>query len=172
MMTTNQSGRAVLETPSPMTPKELASMPQYHSSQNLPLQKIRTPQSIRELVFRRDGYHCCYCGVHQSEKTLSVDHIFPESGGGPSVLWNLLSCCTQCNSLKGALSLTEFLHDKQSRLRPMLSYQDYERLIDLLTAAADGAHEEAMRLASEANSRFGKAPSIHEPGAGKIGIAS
>ncbi len=61
----------------------------------------RTPigkNLIRE-VFERDAYRCQHCGGWDK---LSVDHIIPESKGGPTVLENLQALCRSCNSKKGA----------------------------------------------------------------------
>lgn len=56
--------------------------------------------------------------------------------------------------------------------RTFWTYDDYAMNIHDLIAQRDTLHHEAHHLASECNAKFGKAPSIHEPGAGKIGIAS
>lgn len=57
------------------------------------------PVSLRVKVQVRDGGKCCACGTDQD---LSIDHIYPESRGGLTVLENLQTLCRSCNSRKGA----------------------------------------------------------------------
>jgi len=57
------------------------------------------PQYLRIRVFERDHYRCLHCG---SWKRLSVDHIIPESKGGPTRFDNLQTLCKSCNSIKGS----------------------------------------------------------------------
>jgi hypothetical protein len=61
--------------------------------------KKQIPAGLRTQVFERDLYRCVHCGTH---KALCVDHIFPESLGGPIELDNLQTLCRPCNSWKGA----------------------------------------------------------------------
>lgn len=61
--------------------------------------------SLRARVFARDGHCCVYCG---STERLACDHIHPLSRGGASVLENLTTACTACNSAKGAKTLAEW----------------------------------------------------------------
>jgi hypothetical protein len=55
--------------------------------------------SVRELVYRRDGYRCVTCGA---DGDLSLDHIFPWSLGCSDTPANLQTLCRSCNSRKGA----------------------------------------------------------------------
>lgn len=55
--------------------------------------------SLRWEVWERDNFTCRRCGVRRD---LSVDHIVPESKGGPTTLSNLQTLCRKCNSSKGA----------------------------------------------------------------------
>jgi DNA-directed RNA polymerase subunit RPC12/RpoP len=61
--------------------------------------KRRIPRRLAKLVFERDAYRCVTCGAHID---LTVDHIVPESKGGPTTLENLQTMCRSCNSKKGA----------------------------------------------------------------------
>lgn len=54
--------------------------------------------NLRRRVFERDAYRCCHCGDWHD---LCVDHIVPESKGGPTTLDNLQTLCRACNSRKG-----------------------------------------------------------------------
>lgn len=57
------------------------------------------PPSLRKAVLERDAYRCRHCGSHID---LCVDHIYPESKGGPTEMGNLQTLCRPCNSRKGA----------------------------------------------------------------------
>lgn len=56
------------------------------------------PNRLRRAVLERDAYRCRHCGTHID---LCVDHIYPESKGGPAELWNLQTLCRRCNTRKG-----------------------------------------------------------------------
>lgn len=62
----------------------------------------RTPRNInwrlRALVLMRDGAYCQLCGATpQDGSKLHVDHIFPWSKGGETVIENLQVLCEKCN---------------------------------------------------------------------------
>lgn len=54
--------------------------------------------SVRTMVFERDGWICTYCG---SGEDLECDHVFPISRGGGNDLSNLTTACGSCNRAKG-----------------------------------------------------------------------
>jgi|TARA_R100000081_G_scaffold91511_2_gene69711 5-methylcytosine-specific restriction endonuclease McrA len=68
---------------------------------SIPFRKV--PLS-RENVFRRDRYHCLYCG---SKKNLTIDHVIPRSKGGKNDWKNLATCCKSCNIKKDNKDLDE-----------------------------------------------------------------
>ena len=53
---------------------------------------------MRWIVWERDNFTCQNCG---ERRHLSIDHIYPESKGGPTELFNLQTLCCRCNSQKG-----------------------------------------------------------------------
>lgn len=53
---------------------------------------------LRRRVFERDEYRCVECG---SWIELTVDHVIPESKGGPTTFENLQTMCRTCNLKKG-----------------------------------------------------------------------
>ena len=72
---------------------------------------------IKHYIFTRDHWQCQYCdkpGI--KDRPLTLDHIIPESKGGPTVVGNLITACQQCNISKANLSLAEFLGDDPERL--------------------------------------------------------
>ena len=60
--------------------------------------KAKIPWRLRIAVYERDRYRCAECDSHTS---LSLDHIIPESSGGPTTEGNLRTLCRSCNSKKG-----------------------------------------------------------------------
>ena len=56
------------------------------------------PAPIRWAVWQRDNFTCRHCGARSH---LAVDHIIPESKGGPTEEDNLQTLCKRCNSRKG-----------------------------------------------------------------------
>jgi len=55
----------------------------------------------RTAVFRRDKYHCQYCGKHFKVSDLTIDHIIPSSKGGKTDWHNCTTACFACNNKKG-----------------------------------------------------------------------
>lgn len=61
---------------------------------------------LRFKVFQRDNFKCNICGISPAidpRVILHVDHIFPWSKGGETVLENLQSLCSKCNLGKSDL---------------------------------------------------------------------
>lgn len=63
-------------------------------------------KQIREILIGKFGPICWGCGLEASklphgECHLQVDHINPESGGGPMVMGNAAILCGPCNQKKG-----------------------------------------------------------------------
>jgi hypothetical protein len=62
------------------------------------------PSKLRVIVLKRDNYCCVLCGGSPAIKqgvNLHIDHIFPYSKGGKTVLENLRTLCAECNWGKG-----------------------------------------------------------------------
>jgi 5-methylcytosine-specific restriction endonuclease McrA len=72
---------------------------------------IRISLLTRPNIYARDHYLCLYCGAKEGSSKiingkpvrtiLTLDHILPESRGGPFAWDNLASCCKTCNLKKG-----------------------------------------------------------------------
>lgn len=58
---------------------------------------------------RRLGTLCIYCQRKCGKFGPTKDHLVPVSRGGSNGLDNCVPCCKQCNSLKGDLTVEEFL---------------------------------------------------------------
>lgn len=63
--------------------------------------------TLRRAVFRRDGRRCRYCRTRTGP--FHIDHIFPVSRGGESILSNLAVACLPCNRSKGVMTLEEWI---------------------------------------------------------------
>lgn len=55
----------------------------------------RIPKDVREQVMERDGGACVRCG---SDDHVQLDHILPQSCGGPHIAENLRVLCRSCNA--------------------------------------------------------------------------
>ncbi len=58
-------------------------------------------QMKRRIVRWRDHNRCRYCKEKLTDKTFTVDHVVPVSGGGTDEFSNLVACCKYCNKMKG-----------------------------------------------------------------------
>ena len=58
-------------------------------------------------VWRRDGYHCRYCG--KNDVPLTVDHLVPWEQMGPTVPENLVTTDKNCNKVRGNLGFKQWL---------------------------------------------------------------
>lgn len=70
-------------------------------------QNIQKVPLTRENVYRRDNYECVYCGSSHI-KSLTLDHVIPQSKGGENAWDNLVTACRSCNSEKADLTLEEY----------------------------------------------------------------
>ncbi len=63
---------------------------------------MSVPPGTRELVRRRAGHRCEFCGVHETDAggELTVDHYRPGSRGGTDHPDNLIYACSRCNLYK------------------------------------------------------------------------
>lgn len=59
--------------------------------------KATISRYLRTVVLERDAYRCVFC---EDWYDLEVDHIIPESLGGPTALENLQTLCRPCNRKK------------------------------------------------------------------------
>ena len=58
-------------------------------------------QPTKRGVYERDGGQCAYCGKPIPFAAATLDHVVPQSLGGPSTWENLVNCCARCNQRKG-----------------------------------------------------------------------
>lgn len=66
--------------------------------------KISFAYPTRDLIYKRDGHTCQYCGAKEN---LTLDHIIPSSRGGTNDWDNLTTSCKPCNLRKGSKLLED-----------------------------------------------------------------
>lgn len=84
------------------------------------MKKQRIPTNIRRQVIERDGLYCVYCDEDLHESEIHLDHVIPESQGGPTTVNNLQVTCRRCNTAKGVLSESEFTERLRQRAQNIL----------------------------------------------------
>ena len=72
---------------------------------------------VRNYILHRDHWQCQYCDQPNSKNhPLILDHVIPESRGGPTVVGNMVAACQKCNTRKSNRSLENFLAQDPERL--------------------------------------------------------
>ena len=84
------------------------------------MKKERIPTNLRRRVIDRDGYRCVYCDEDLTITELHLDHVIPESKGGPTTVDNLQVTCRKCNTAKGVLTESEFMSKLRQRAQNIL----------------------------------------------------
>ena len=69
--------------------------------------RVAISKKLRFEVFKRDAFTCQYCGQKAPDVVLNCDHVKPVAEGGTNDILNLITSCFDCNSGKGARSLSE-----------------------------------------------------------------
>lgn len=64
-----------------------------------------------DLTFALKGNkECYYCHKRVKKEKITLDHMYSQYVGGPTISNNMVPCCTHCNSTKGNLSTEDFEH--------------------------------------------------------------
>jgi hypothetical protein len=65
---------------------------------------MAVPELLRQTVINGAENRCEYCRLSQfaQEASFHIDHIVPQSGGGPTTMENLALACVTCSLRKGA----------------------------------------------------------------------
>lgn len=85
------------------------------------MDKERISKNLRRMVIERDGLRCVYCDDDLTGAEVHLDHVIPESRGGPTNYENLQVTCRKCNITKGILSEDEFTDKLRQRALNILS---------------------------------------------------
>lgn len=87
---------------------------------------------ISEIVRKRDGETCQYCGEHAQDG--EPDHILPLEKGGRDSFDNLVWSCQECNREKQGKTLREWLISVRSHYsKPIQRSKGHRGKIDLAT---------------------------------------
>lgn len=88
---------------------------------------------FRELVIKKQGTTCFYCGKQTTTRDRQVDHIHPQAKGGKDLFTNAVVACKDCNRKKSARDVHEFIeaefkntYRKLKRLEHLIEYWDEE----------------------------------------------
>jgi hypothetical protein len=107
-------------------------------------------KKLRFEVFKRDSFTCQYCGQKAPDVVLNCDHINPVAAGGGSDILNLVTSCFDCNSGKGARTLSEqaVLNKQVDQLAELQARREQiEMLIDWRTGLEKLKEDTAERVA-------------------------
>jgi 5-methylcytosine-specific restriction endonuclease McrA len=85
------------------------------------MEKERIPSHLRRRVIERDGLRCVYCDEDLTNSEVHLDHVIPESQGGPTTYDNLQVTCRKCNTSKGVLTESEFVNRLRQRALNILN---------------------------------------------------
>ncbi len=68
------------------------------------MSKSYIPSSLRQTVAEKAAHRCSYCLTPEEiiGAPFTINHIIPESLGGPTTIENLCLACWSCNSIKQA----------------------------------------------------------------------
>lgn len=75
---------------------------------------LRIPQGtcwrefMYQLTLAKKGKNCWYCGVKLKKQELTMDHLWPQDLGGPTIPNNLAPACQECNNKKSNLTEIQY----------------------------------------------------------------
>jgi hypothetical protein len=81
--------------------------------------------------------HCWYCGKELYPSTRTQDHFFPKSKGGKL----MVSCCENCNLMKGDLTPVEFIDYVRSLKGKHPEYQPWQKKFDRMIQSTESLWE-------------------------------
>jgi 5-methylcytosine-specific restriction endonuclease McrA len=103
------------------------------------------------LVIKRHGARCHYCGAQPGAHELTLDHFRPRAKGGSDNPRNLVPSCKRCNSVKKARLLADA---RWSMLQKILGWPRFtqEQLDWLRSRGFDLSELDGARFQFEAES--------------------
>jgi hypothetical protein len=90
-------------------PGEAREAAQPISAVDLEQVDFRKTKELRQAIYARDRGLCFYCLQQINVLGQCLDHVVPQAEFGRNSYRNLVSCCLECNSRKGAGSAADFL---------------------------------------------------------------
>ncbi len=88
---------------------EVEGAAQSACSVNLEDADFMQSKELRQAIHGREGGFCFYCLRPLNDAMKCLDHVVPRARLGRNSYRNLVSCCLECNSLKGERSAGDFL---------------------------------------------------------------
>lgn len=74
--------------------------------------KIPSGISVRDFMYKLTiaikGKKCWYCGKKLKKEEITMDHLYPQDLGGPTIPNNLAPTCAECNNHKGNLTEQQY----------------------------------------------------------------
>ena len=76
--------------------------------------KIQKEASYRFVIYQLTykiygGKHVCkYCNKTFKDKKMTMDHMYPQDMGGPTITNNLLPSCQECNNKKSDMTKEQY----------------------------------------------------------------
>jgi hypothetical protein len=77
--------------------------------------------TTRRRIYERDHWRCVWCNINVTQLTgylalvrndsirqATIDHVVPRARGGTNEHTNLITCCAQCNAVRGDKSAFSF----------------------------------------------------------------
>jgi 5-methylcytosine-specific restriction endonuclease McrA len=61
------------------------------------------------VIIERQNRKCFYCNSYLDPKYYQIDHFYPKSMGGKTIITNLVATCRWCNTMKNALDGHAFI---------------------------------------------------------------
>lgn len=88
------------------TPKDYAEVREntLHIYGNVPIRKL-----MYDLTYSLKGNtECFYCQRKIKKSEITLDHMYPQDIGGPTIPNNLTPACKECNSKKANMTVTQY----------------------------------------------------------------
>ena len=93
-------------------------------------------RALRQSIHLRERGHCFYCLRRTDARVQCLDHVVPRVRRGRNSYRNLVSCCLECNSLKGERRAFDFLRSLYRERR--LTASELNARLRVLDALASG----------------------------------
>ena len=117
--------------------------------------EVRSPKSLEDQVFRRDGFRCRYCGIRLVSRNAdthgilcifypSADHVEPWHLGGRTDMENLVTSCVPCNFGKDRFTVEQIGIENPFLRSPVV--EGWCGLITQLGGIRDGAKQRSGSL--------------------------
>jgi 5-methylcytosine-specific restriction endonuclease McrA len=80
------------------------------------IKRVAIDSELKEVVTKRDGINCHYCGKKTTKAERQFDHIVPVTKGGKNKEENLVVSCKVCNRKKSAKEYDKFVAEELLRV--------------------------------------------------------